>query len=157
MPQCLPAGDFLTPDQGRDVFLTIMLTLGTEGLGALLGAPGAAGGIAAEGGNSSKLLWAHWNDYPKVEADGQDYAQIGDRLWSRHAVDRMQPSGMRYSPRPGPDEGGKTGGLPQIFQVEEATIMVEASLRTLSRTSSGTPRVFFRRTETICMMQGDCK
>jgi hypothetical protein len=33
------------------------------------------------------------------------------------AVDRMQPSGMRYSSRPGPDEGGSTGGMPQIFQV----------------------------------------
>lgn len=28
----------------------------------------------------------------------------------------MQPSGMRYSPRPGPYEGRLTGGMPQIFQ-----------------------------------------
>ena len=93
-----------------------------------VGALGAAGDAAAnsaralsdaasEAGANSKLLWAHWNDYPKVEVDGQEYAQIGDRLWSRHAVDRMQPSGMRYSPQPGPDEGGSTGGMPQIFQV----------------------------------------
>ena len=25
----------------------------------------------------------------------------------------MQPSGLRFSPKPGPGEGGKTGGMPQ--------------------------------------------
>jgi len=67
-----------------------------------------------EGGG--KLLWTSWQNYPKVEAGGQTYAKIGDRLYSKHAVDRMQPSGLRYSPRPGPTEGGSTGGMPQIFQ-----------------------------------------
>src|SRR5204862_6255317 len=51
-------------------------------------------------------------DYPKVVEDGQEYAQIGDRLYSEHAVNRMQPSGQRYSTR-GPDS---TGGHPQIQQ-----------------------------------------
>ncbi|WP_157063426.1 hypothetical protein [Luteipulveratus mongoliensis] len=62
-------------------------------------------------------FWTSWPNYPKVTVDGKSYAQIGDRLYSRHAVDRMQPSGMRYSPHPGPGEGGKTGGMPEIRQV----------------------------------------
>ncbi|MEU5726133.1 RHS repeat-associated core domain-containing protein, partial [Micromonospora sp. NPDC047738] len=70
-----------------------------------------AGGRASGGSN-----WTTWLNYPKVYADGQWYAQIDGRLYSRHAVDRMQPSGLRYSPRPGPDEGGLTGGMPQIRQ-----------------------------------------
>jgi len=47
-----------------------------------------------------KIPWGSWNDYEKVimEVDGrsQTYAKVGDRLYSRHAVDRMQPSGFRY-------------------------------------------------------------
>ena len=33
-------------------------------------------------------------DYPKVTLDGKQYAQVGERLYSQHAVDRMQPSGF---------------------------------------------------------------
>jgi RHS repeat-associated protein len=40
------------------------------------------------------LLWSSWNDYPKVTVNGRVYAQIGNRLYTRHAVDRMQPSGL---------------------------------------------------------------
>lgn len=29
--------------------------------------------------------------------DGKEYAKVGDRYYTRHAVDRTQPSGMRYS------------------------------------------------------------
>lgn len=32
----------------------------------------------------------------KVTANGQEYAQVGNRLYTRHAVERMQPSGNRY-------------------------------------------------------------
>ncbi|MCX7570971.1 polymorphic toxin-type HINT domain-containing protein [Tumebacillus sp. DT12] len=48
-------------------------------------------------GAGAKVLWGSWADYPKMKVDGQDYAQIGVRLYSRHAVDRLQPSGKRYS------------------------------------------------------------
>ncbi|WP_156922462.1 hypothetical protein [Cohnella thermotolerans] len=44
----------------------------------------------------AKELWGSWADYSKVTINGQEYAKIGDRLYSRHAVDRMQPSGNRY-------------------------------------------------------------
>jgi hypothetical protein len=50
-PQCRPASDFLTPDQGANVFLTIMLTVGTAGLDALLGPAAAAGGMVGDGSN----------------------------------------------------------------------------------------------------------
>ncbi|MCM3882391.1 DUF6531 domain-containing protein [Frankia sp. R82] len=63
-----------------------------------------------------KILWTSWQSYPKFTADGREYAQVGSRLYSRHAVDRMQPSGLRYSAKPGPYEGGSTGGFPQISQ-----------------------------------------
>jgi hypothetical protein len=59
------------------------LAKGDEALAGLNGAP-----------NNGSLLWGSWNDYPKVTIGGRDYAQIGGRNYSRHAVDRMQPSGL---------------------------------------------------------------
>jgi hypothetical protein len=41
------------------------------------------------------LWWGFWGDYPKVRFNGREYAQIGDRLYSRHAVDHFLPSGRR--------------------------------------------------------------
>jgi RHS repeat-associated protein len=41
-----------------------------------------------------RVLWTSWQNYPKVTVDGREYAQIGDRLYTQHAVDRMQPSGL---------------------------------------------------------------
>jgi hypothetical protein len=40
------------------------------------------------------LLWTSWANYPKVTVNGREYAKIGDRLYSHHAVDRLQPSGL---------------------------------------------------------------
>lgn len=40
------------------------------------------------------IPWGSWNDYAKVTVGGRTYAQVGDRLYTRHAVDRMQPSGL---------------------------------------------------------------
>ncbi len=80
------------------------------------GKPAAHGVADAAEAGRPRLPWTSWQDYPKKVVDGQEYADIGGRLYSHHAVDRMQPSGMRYSSRPGPDEGGSTGGMPQIRQ-----------------------------------------
>lgn len=44
--------------------------------------------------NTGKLSWDSWQNYPKKTIDGRQYAQVGDRLYSQHAVDRMQPSGL---------------------------------------------------------------
>ena len=48
--------------------------------------------------NNNKILWDSWNNYDKVSINGQLYAKSGDRLYSKHAVDRMQPSGNRFGP-----------------------------------------------------------
>ncbi|MBJ7537302.1 hemagglutinin repeat-containing protein, partial [Marinomonas transparens] len=57
-------------------------------------------GDAAVNG-SDRVLWGNWNDYSKQVIDTpngpQNFAVIGDRLYSEHAVARMQPSGQRYS------------------------------------------------------------
>ena len=52
--------------------------------------------VGGNGGGSNKLYWDSWNEYEHVMADGQEYARIGDRLYSWHAVERMQPSGNLY-------------------------------------------------------------
>jgi hypothetical protein len=41
-----------------------------------------------------KLLWGFWDDYAKVVYKGKKYAKVGNRYYSRHAVDRMSPSGL---------------------------------------------------------------
>ena len=43
---------------------------------------------------SPKLPWGSWSSYPKVVRGGQEYAQIGGRLYSRHAISRMLPRGL---------------------------------------------------------------
>ncbi len=60
-----------------------------------------------EGGG--KIPWGSWGDYKKVTVNGQEYAVVGDRLYSRHAVNRMQPGRRRHSSR------GQTGGKPEIY------------------------------------------
>lgn len=57
----------------------------TDPLGLDPGAGGTGGG---------KVLWGSWNDYDHVTVDGNEYADVGGRLYARHAVDRMQPSGL---------------------------------------------------------------
>jgi RHS repeat-associated protein len=60
--------------------------------------------------SKATAFWGAWDDYAKVVLDGEEFAQVGNRLFSRHAVDRMQPSGMRYR------TGGSDGGFPEIRQ-----------------------------------------
>lgn len=50
----------------------------------------------SKGAVKTIIPWGKWSDYEKVTMNGQEYAKVGDRLYSRHAVDRMQPSGNRY-------------------------------------------------------------
>ncbi|WP_157488760.1 hypothetical protein [Pseudofrankia sp. DC12] len=67
---------------------------GAEAVGAI--ARVVAGGTKAEEAASGggRLLWTSWQNYPKVTQEGREYAQIGDRLYTQHAVDRLQPSGL---------------------------------------------------------------
>ena len=46
------------------------------------------------GAFGTNIVWGSWKDYSKVTSNGNQYAQVGDRLYSQHAVDRMQPSGL---------------------------------------------------------------
>lgn len=43
----------------------------------------------------SILLWGFWEDYPKTIVNGREYAEIGGRLYTEHAVTRFLPSGRR--------------------------------------------------------------
>ncbi|MDQ2088196.1 RHS repeat-associated core domain-containing protein, partial [Herbivorax sp. ANBcel31] len=61
--------------------------------------------------------WGKWSDYEKVTINGKEYAKIGDKYYTRHAVDRMQPSGMRYNAK-GSADGGKVGAS-RIYDVEQ--------------------------------------
>ena len=45
---------------------------------------------------AEKLPWDSWQAYEKITQDGQTYAKIGNRLYTKHAVNRMQPSGNRF-------------------------------------------------------------
>ena len=47
---------------------------------------------------AGKLKWDSWRNYEKVTQNNKTYAKIGNRLYSKHAVDRMQPSGNRFGP-----------------------------------------------------------
>ncbi len=48
-------------------------------------------------GAGGKIPWGFWDDYGKVTVNGRTYAQVGNRLFTKHAVDRMTPSGLGYA------------------------------------------------------------
>jgi len=52
--------------------------------------------VAKGAGDAGKIPWNSWQNYEKVTQNGQTYAKVGDRLYSEHAVNRMQPSGNRF-------------------------------------------------------------
>lgn len=41
------------------------------------------------------IWWGKWEDYPKVRIGNNEYAEIENRLYTRHAVDYFLPSGRR--------------------------------------------------------------
>lgn len=73
------------------------------------------------------MWWGYWNDYPKVRIGPREYAKIGNRLYTRHAVDYFQPSGRRTIGNVPVAEGEGGGflsngrGVPPIY-VEEAIL-----------------------------------
>lgn len=42
----------------------------------------------------SDLYWTSWREYEKVSIGSHQYAKIGDRLYTEHAVERMLPRGF---------------------------------------------------------------
>ena len=80
--------------------------------------------------DDGKIMWDSWQNYEKVEFNGRLYAKVGDRLYSRHAVNRMQPSGNRFGPNiyqgiDGPDYGRSVA--PQF--VEDVIASVEPEIQ----------------------------
>ncbi|MFW7381047.1 MAG: pre-toxin TG domain-containing protein [Oligoflexus sp.] len=74
-------------------------------------------------GDVANVKWGTWSDLPKVSSNGTDYAKIGDRRYTRHAVDRMTPTGY------GTAAGGTAGrGVP--------TMVVEATLKNGQKVNS---------------------
>lgn len=74
------------------------------------------------------MWWGYWKDYPKVRIGTQDYAAIGNRLYTEHAVEYFQPSGRRTIgnvPVAAREGGGflseKGRGIPPAY-VEEAIL-----------------------------------
>ena len=60
-------------------------------------ATGSAFKASTEGaGDAGKIPWDSWQGYEKVTQNGKTYANVGNRLYSEHAVNRMQPSGNRF-------------------------------------------------------------
>jgi hypothetical protein len=46
-----------------------------------------------------RLVWDAWGAYPKVIVSGREYAQIGKRLYTEHALERMMPRGLTTNGR----------------------------------------------------------
>ncbi|WP_277512930.1 RHS repeat-associated core domain-containing protein [Cellulosimicrobium cellulans] len=99
---------YLTPqditDLGNSIVLTAWAAIPGAGLASGTARVGAtafrvgtgasrttAGTFAAP---ASKLPWTSWAQYAKTTIGGKAYAVIGNRYYTRHAVDRMQPSGF---------------------------------------------------------------
>jgi len=49
---------------------------------------------AQEAAGMKQLPWTSWAEYPKTIYNGREYAEIGKRLYTSHAVERMLPSGL---------------------------------------------------------------
>jgi hypothetical protein len=67
---------------------------------------GLIGSVMAATGS---LPWGFWKDYPKVRYNGREYAQIGTRLYTEHAVQAFLPSGRRTVTHV-PKANGEGGG-----------------------------------------------
>jgi filamentous hemagglutinin len=96
-----------------------------------------------------RLYWGSWKEYPKVTVDDREYAQIGDRLYTGHAVDRMQPSGLGTPA--GADAPGRSISPNLVEDVikngTKQTITVKGVQRTIH--SSGTVQVVTEQSEKI--------
>jgi len=65
-----------------------------EGGNIVLGGVGAMRLGEGVANGEGSLLWGSWKDYPKTLIGDTQYAQIGDRFYPQHAINRMQPSGL---------------------------------------------------------------
>jgi RHS repeat-associated protein len=50
---------------------------------------GLQGSCIGNRNQRDKIPWGSWKDYEKVRVEGHEYAVVGERLYSQHAVNRM--------------------------------------------------------------------
>jgi RHS repeat-associated protein len=94
------------------------------------------------------LRWGFWDDLPKVTRGGREYAQIGDRLYTQHAVERMTPRGFGTAARP----GGVAGrGIPPSV-VDD---VLANGVQTGTRTVNGAARVSTTLDNVTVVTEGD--
>ncbi len=80
-----------------------------------------------------KLPWNSWAQYPKEMVNGREYAKIGERLYTQHAVQRMMPSSLT--------EGARIEGR-SFSPTFVEDIIVRGSVR--SQLVDGVPRTLYR-------------
>lgn len=97
IPQCADAftGTSATP-MGHCVGNLATLAFGAGAIKSLLKpkTKQALDDCALKKTGGEAIPWTSWPNYPKVVQGGREYAQVGNRRYTRHAVDRMQPSGL---------------------------------------------------------------
>jgi RHS repeat-associated protein len=86
-----------------------------SGLGRTMFWGGVTGGIAGGVGwkigqwraarGRARPSWLSWEQYQKVKMGGRVYAKVGNRLYTRHAVERTYPSGLGTPAGGGPGPG----------------------------------------------------
>jgi RHS repeat-associated protein len=85
-----------------------------------------------------KILWESWQNYPKVTRGGRTYARVGDRLYTRHAVDRLQPSGLGAPPgQVGPGRSISPTFVEDVIRTgQKTTVTVDGVERTIHTSGS---------------------
>ena len=61
--------------------------------------------------SDTSFIWTHWDEYKKIKKNGREYAVIGGRCYTKHAVERMYPSENHYR--------AKGPGDPAIIMVSD--------------------------------------
>ena len=97
-----------------------------------------ARGLSAFSKNTKNLNWNSWQKYEKAHIGNLEYAKIGKRFYTHHAIDRMQPSTL------GKPAGADTPGRnisPNIVEyiIQEGTattVLADNVPRTIYRSGS---------------------
>ena len=87
---------------------------------------GDAEKLVDSAGHVGGVRWGMWTYLPRTTVNGTEYANIGERLYTRHAIDRMTPMGY------GTAVGGSAGrGIPTMvveYTLQKGTKIAEEVL-----------------------------
>jgi hypothetical protein len=75
-------------------------------------AGGGGGGGAVGPVPPARRLWGRWSDYPKVTIAGREYANVGGRLYTPEAIERLRPRATAPSADSPYDKLGSSGSDP---------------------------------------------